>query len=74
MAKKKLEPNLEEHEIVVSGGKFYEFVKRCFDIFALCPMNDDSICSSSTNDLKTSIHAFFALDIDNELDIVGALY
>lgn len=32
--KKKLEPNLEEHEIVVSGGKFYEFIKRSFDIFA----------------------------------------
>ena len=34
MAKKKVFFNEEEHEVVIKGGKFYEFVKRCFDIFA----------------------------------------
>lgn len=30
--KKDFKPNLQEHEIVVSGGKFYEFIKRFLDI------------------------------------------
>ena len=35
MAKKLRYPiNYEEHEVVVAGGKFYEFVKRAFDIVA----------------------------------------
>ena len=31
--KKELVPNLEEHEVVVSGSKFYLFCKRALDIF-----------------------------------------
>ena len=31
--KNKIQPIYEEHEVVVGGSKFYEFLKRCFDIF-----------------------------------------